>query len=120
MLAILKEQINSDCTDIHVVLHLKIFGKSIENIQDLLQYYNNNGTLYEDVCILVTITLNVILLRTRNISDKIWREIKNLIFRSINFFRKSWRLGDIVGKYGTARQDTDDNIILSMRIAHWV
>jgi hypothetical protein len=38
-----------------------------------------------------------------------------------NFFpRKSCRLWDNMEKYGTARQATDDNIILRMRFAWWI
>jgi hypothetical protein len=60
-----------------------------------------------------------ILLRIRNVSDKSCRENQNTHFMFNNFFpsRKSCRLWDNVGKYGTARQDTDDNIIRRMRFA---
>jgi hypothetical protein len=46
-------------------------------------------------------------------------KIKTHILCSINF-RKSRRLWDNVEKYGTARQDTDGNIIRRMRFACWI
>jgi hypothetical protein len=51
---------------------------------------------------------------------KVVDKIKTHILCSIMFFRKSCRLWDNVGKYGTARQATDDNIIRRMRFACWI
>jgi hypothetical protein len=42
------------------------------------------------------------------------------ILCSITFSRKSYRLGDIVEKYGSPKQATDDNITWSMRFACWI
>jgi hypothetical protein len=58
-----------------------------------------------------------LLLVTRNVSD-ISCSNKTHIF-SITFSRKSCRLWENVGKYGTAIQATD-NIIWSMRLACWI
>ena len=88
MLAIQKEQIGSDCTIIHVLLHSKIFGKSIEKIQDLYNIATITSTLREDVCTSFMTTPNIILLRMRNISDKSCRENKNTYFTFHNFFPK--------------------------------
>jgi hypothetical protein len=52
---------------------------------------------------------------------KVVEKIITHILCSIIFFpEKSYRLWDNVGKYGTAGQATDDNIIWRMRIACWV
>jgi hypothetical protein len=52
------------------------------------------------------------LLTTRNISDKISREIQNMhfIFSNVSFFRKSYRLRDNVEKYCRTGQVTDVNM----------
>jgi hypothetical protein len=50
---------------------------------------------------------------------KVYRKLKHT-FHVKCLFRKSSRLWDNVEKYGTARQATDDNIILSMRSACWM
>jgi len=55
----------------------------------------------------------------KNLSDKSHRENQNTHFVFKDFFRESCCLWDHVGKYCTARQTTDDNIIWSMRIACW-
>ena len=46
----------------------------------------------------------------RNVSDKSCRENQNTDFVFSNFFRKSYRLWDIVEKYGRAGQATDDDM----------
>jgi hypothetical protein len=75
------------------------------------------GTLHEDLCTFVMIC-RWILLRMRNVSDKIVEEIKTHILCPIIFFlQKSCRLWDNVEKYGRARQATDGNIIRRMRFA---
>ena len=51
----------------------------------------------------------------RNVSDQDVEEIKTQILCSF-LHRKSCRLRDNVGKYGTARQDRDGNIILLQRL----
>ena len=58
----------------------------------------------------------LIIVTTTSFSDKSCTEIQNRHF-SLFFFRKSSRLWDHVGKYGTAGQATDDYIIRRMRIA---
>jgi hypothetical protein len=61
-----------------------------------------------------------IVLRMRNVSDKVVEKIKIRILCSITFFRKSYRLCDNVEKYCRARKDTDGNIIRRMRFAWWI
>jgi hypothetical protein len=69
----------------------------------------------------LTIISGWILLRTRNVSGKICREIQNTHFIiHNNYSRKSCRLWDNVEKYGRTRQATDDNIIRRMRFACWI
>jgi hypothetical protein len=48
------------------------------------------------------------------------RENQNAHFVFNSSFPKSYRLWYKIGKYGTASQDTDDNIIWRMRIAYWI
>jgi hypothetical protein len=56
-----------------------------------------------------------ILLRIINISDKSFRQNHTTKCVHNIFFSKSYRLWDIVEKYGKARQATDDYIIQRMR-----
>jgi len=51
---------------------------------------------------------------------KVVEEIKTQFVCVFFFFRNSCRLWDNVGKYGTAGQATDDNIIRRVRFACWV
>jgi hypothetical protein len=51
---------------------------------------------------------------------KVVEKIKTDLLCSITFSRKSCRLWYNVGKYGTARQATDDNIIRRMRFVCWL
>jgi len=51
------------------------------------------------------------------IQTKFVEKIKIHILCSITFFRKSCRLWDIMKRYGTGRQATDDNIIRHIHIA---
>jgi hypothetical protein len=51
---------------------------------------------------------------------KIKDKIKAHILFSATLFVPQFRLWEKVEKYGTARQATDDNIILGTRLACWV
>jgi hypothetical protein len=75
-------------------------------------------TLYEDVSTFMTISC-WILLRMRNILHKIVQKIKTH-FMFNNFFRKSWRLCDIVEMYDGARGATNDITIWCVWIACWI
>jgi hypothetical protein len=66
------------------------------------------------------VTSRWILLRMKNISEKVIEKIKTHILCSITFFRKSRRLCDSVEKYGRAKQVRDDNVIRLMRFACWI
>jgi len=61
-----------------------------------------------------------VLLRTRNVSDKMCSENQNTHFVFRNFFRKSCRLWGNVKKNGKTGQATDDNITRRMYFACWV
>jgi len=78
------------------------------------------STLHEDVCNFMTVP-GWILLRMINVPDKIVEKIKHTHFMFSNFlFRKFWLLWNIVEKYCTAGQVTDDNITRRMRTACWI
>ena len=91
---------------------LNFLRKPVQKIQVALKC-----TLYEDVFTFITIS-RWILLRKRNISDKICRENENTYFMHKSYFRKSCGLWDNVEKYGGARETTDDNIIWRNRFAY--
>jgi hypothetical protein len=110
------EQLHSHKTNFHEIWYLKIFRKSVVKLQVSLKSDTNNGTLHKDPCIFMIISREILLIM-RNVSDKSYRENQNTHFMFVNFFPKSCRLWDNVEKYGTARQATDDNIILRMRFA---
>jgi hypothetical protein len=61
-----------------------------------------------------------IILRIRNVLDKIVDKIKTHILCSQTFFRKTWRLWNNVEKYDGAREATDGNKIWRMRVACWI
>ena len=60
------------------------------------------------------------LLKMRNVSHEICRQNQNTHFMFSNFFWKSCRLWDNVGRYGRARETTDDDITWRMRFACWI
>ena len=60
------------------------------------------------------------LLRMRNVSDDSGRENQNTHYTFNNFFPKIVPFMRYVGKYGTARDNTDDSIKQRMRIACWI
>jgi len=68
----------------------------------------------------MTIIFNITLLIMGTISDTIVEKPEHSMCHIIFFSRKSCHFIDKVGKYGTARQVTDDNIIRRMGIAYWV
>jgi hypothetical protein len=90
----------------------KICGKN----SSALKCDKHNGTIHEDLCAFM-ITSRWILLRMRNVSDKICRENENTHFMFNNLSQKVVPFMSYVEKYGSARQATDDNITRSMRLA---
>jgi len=65
------------------------------------------GTLHEDLCTFLIISRRI-LVRMRNVSDRICIEKKHILC-SVNFFQKSYCLWDNVEKYCRAGQATDYN-----------
>jgi len=97
------EQLGSHQLEINEICHLNRFRTSVE----------------KGVGSFMTITRSV-LLWVINTSVKNCRGIQNTHFLFNNFSRKSFRLWDIVEKYGRFRQVTDDILICRMRIAWWI
>ena len=90
------------------------FEKTVEKIQVSLKSDKNNGTLHEDQYTILIIS-HSLLLRMRNVSDKIHKGNQDTHFVFSNFFfQKSCRLRYNVEKYCRAGQTTDD----SMEHAH--
>jgi hypothetical protein len=63
------EQLHSHMTNFHELRYLRIFRKSVENIQVSSKWDKNNGFLREDQYRFLTIFRSVILIR-RNVSVK--------------------------------------------------
>jgi hypothetical protein len=61
-----------------------------------------------------------VLLRIRNVSEKVLEKIKTHILYSIIFSRNSCRVRDNAEKYGTAMQDTGQNMIQRRKDARCV
>jgi hypothetical protein len=76
------------------------------------------GTLHKDIY--TYMIMCSIIIRMRNILDKICRENWNTRFMFINSFWKSCCLWDNVEKYFTVGQATDNNIIQCMHFACWI
>jgi hypothetical protein len=81
------EQVCSNLMDLHEILYMSIFRKSVEKFQVSLISDKIKATLHEDVCIFM-IKSSSILLRMSNVSDKICRENQNSHFMYNNVFRK--------------------------------
>ena len=116
-------QLRSQWTDFHKVWYLSIFRKSVERNSSFLKSNKNNNSAMRACVRAWLAACRRIIVRLRNVSNKICRENKkNTITRSPNncFPRKSYRLWDSVGKYGTTRQATDGNMTQRMRFACWI
>jgi hypothetical protein len=61
-----------------------------------------------------------ILLRMRNIWDRLVEKIKRRILYSMNFFRKLCRWWENLAQYRRTGEVTYDNIIRFMRFARWI
>jgi hypothetical protein len=114
------EQFASHGTDFHGNWYLSIFRKSIKKTKVSLKADKNSG-YFTWRPIYITIISRWILLRMRNVSDKICRANQHTHFMFNNsFFRKSCRLWHNTEKCGRARQATDDTVIRRMRFACWI
>jgi len=118
------EQLGSLWADIHEISYLGIFRPSVEKIQVSLNSNKHNGTVHADRYIFL-ITSRLVLLRIRNIADKMCRENQNTHFVFKNVFRKSSRLWDNV-EYIVQPDRTNmigrmlQMAIWRMRIACWI
>ena len=90
------EQLDTHWTDFHVIWYLSIFKTSAEKMQVPLKSDKNKGHFTWSL-IYIFIISRSFLLRMKNVSDKICREIRNthVRFNNFFFFRKSWRLWDM-------------------------
>jgi hypothetical protein len=104
------ERLVSHWADFHVILHFSIFENLLRKFKFRLNLAGIMGTLHEDVCACIIIFRSLILI-IRNISYTLAGKTKTHILRSTTFFpEKSCRLWGKVQEYGTAKQNTDDNI----------
>ena len=91
--------------------------KSVVKIKVFFSVTRITGPLHEDVCEFVTVC-GWVMLRMRNVADRICTENQNTHFVFSNF--KLYTLWDNIKKYGRAGQTTDGSIIRRMRIALWI
>ena len=113
------EHLSSYGRDVHELRYLRIFLKSVEEVQVWFTSDKNNGR-----CIGIPATIMIIsrwiLLKMKNILGKFVKKIKTHFILKKHFPRKAYRLWDNGEKYGTAIQTTFDNIIRWMRFACWI
>jgi len=83
-----------------------------ENVLRKFNFHSNRsritGTLHEDQYTFMIISRSI-LIRMRNVSDKVSTETKTHILGSITFFFASYRLWDNMEKYARAGQARDDS-----------
>ena len=85
----------------------------------LIRLARITGTFHEDACTFMM--CRSVLLRMRNVGHRNCRENQNTLLRFKNFFfPKIVPFRDNVGKYGTARQATEDDIIWYTHFAFWI
>jgi hypothetical protein len=82
----------------------KICRKKFKFNQNLTRI---TGILHEDLCVLM-ITSQRILLKMRNVSDKIFIDNKTQTFYPLTFSLKPCRLRGTVKKYGRTEETTHD------------
>ena len=106
--------LGSEETDCHKIWYFNIFfRKSVGEIQVSLKYDNSNR-YFTWRPIYLLITSRSVLLRVKNVSDKISRENQNAHFISNNYFFKSYRLWDNVEN--TIKPDTPQMTVRRMRL----
>jgi hypothetical protein len=114
-----KEQLGCHWVDIHEILLLCIFRKTVEQIQVSLKSDNNNG--YFACRHFFTIFCSV-LLRMRNVSDKSYGENHNTHFSSIYvyiFFFENPTAYGILWK-NIVNPNRPRMIVWCMRVACWI
>jgi hypothetical protein len=110
------EKLSSHWSDVHEIRFFENFPRKFKFDWNLAKIM---GTLHEDICTFMVIFC-WILVRMKTLSDKSCTENQNTHFMFKEFFQESCCLWDHVGKYCTAGQATDDNIIWHKRIACWI
>jgi len=109
-LPVCMEHLRFHCTDFHEILHFRIFRKSIKKNQVWLNLTRMTGTSHDDLrTFLIT---SLLTFWNEQFFFRHCRENQNTPSMFCHFFFwKSRRLWDNMGKYGIARQATDDDII---------
>jgi hypothetical protein len=117
VMSVCMEQLGSHWTDFREMWHLRVFRNSVERIQVWLKYDRNNGYL----CGVLTkfmIISRWIVLRIRNVSGKIRREIQSKYFVfNVFFLIIQFLLWDHLEKYGTAKWVTRGKVMLRRKDA---
>ena len=111
------EQLGSHWTDVHEILYVSIFLKSVENIQDTLRPDNCNGNFNIPTFMIIYRTD---LLRLKNSSDMFVEKIDTHISYQIAFSRKSCCLRNNVEKFSISGQATGNNTIKRMLFMCWM
>jgi hypothetical protein len=91
----------------HEIRYDRVPPKSVETLQVRLQYVDKTSTSHEDQCTLMIVS-NWILL-TRFFLDKRCRQNQHTPFKFSNFSPTVVPFMSYCGKYGTARQTTNEN-----------
>ena len=99
---------------------MRIFRKSVEEVQIPLKYDKNRRVLYIMTSVHLWLYLSQFLLELEIFQTKIVEKSNTHISCSVTFFRQSCRIWNNVENCGTARQSTDYNIIMRMRFALWI
>ena len=104
------EKLDSHWTDFHEILYLSVFRKSVKKIQVSLTSDKNHGHL-KDGQYTFFIYLAQFFLEWEIFRTKVVNKIKTHILRSITFLLKSCCIRHNVGKFCSARQVINDNIV---------
>jgi len=111
------EQLGSHRTDIHEILYFSVF----ENMSRKSKFHQNltriSGISHEDLRTFM-IKSRLIIIKMKNVSERICRKIKTHILHSITFFRKSFRLWD--NEKNILQRYRAQMAIRRMRFACWI
>ena len=114
------ERLGSQWKDFHDIRHLRIFRKPVYKLQFRLKPNNISGTSQKYLCVFMTIS-RWILLRMRNVSDKICIKNENTpIFCPITFFFLENRAVYEIMWKNIVEPDRPQMTIRRMRIACWI
>jgi hypothetical protein len=114
------EQLGSHWTDFQEFLYLSIFRNLSRKFEFYQQRTRTSGTLQEDQYNLTFFIISrTVLLRMRNVSDKICRENQNTHFTFNNFFFENRIIYKIMLK-NIVKPDRPQMTMWRMRVACWV